>query len=161
MPNALIKSRLARFVVLILGSLLVLLSAWVWLVWQEALHDQRGSGMSAIFTGIAQYEQTYKTYPPTLSALGGDPGTCVKGATAVAACLIDDVLASGLKSGYTYHYEASATTQSGRLDAFTVTADPVSDQGANQRHYFLDQTGVTRVEIGRPATAASRPANRK
>ena len=159
MPNALIKSRLARFVVLILGSLLVLLSGWVWLVWQEALHDQRDMTMNAIFAGIVQYKQTYRTYPPTLSALGGDPDTCVKGATAVAACLIDPVLASGLKSGYIIHYKASATTQSGRLDTFTVTADPVSDQGANQRHYFLDQTGVTRVEVGRSATAASRPAN--
>jgi hypothetical protein len=159
MPNASIKSRLARVVVLISASFLILLFGWGWFVWQGVLHDYRNSGIYSILAGIVQYEQTYKTYPPKLSALGGDPATCAKGATASNACLIDDVLASGQKSRYIYKYKASATTASGRVDVFVLTADPVSDERASQRHYFLDQTGVIRVETGRPATAASRSAN--
>jgi len=158
MPNTLIKSRLPRLAVLVSASLLILLFGWGWFVWQAVLHDHRNSGISSILTGIVQCEQTYKTYPPKLSALGGDPATCAKGATVTNACFIDDILASGLKSGYVYHYRASAPPAGGRLGAFTLTADPVNDERASQRHYFLDQTGVIRVETGRPATPASRPA---
>jgi hypothetical protein len=71
--------------------------------------------MSTILAGIDAYKQTYKTYPSTLSVLGGAPETCATVATAAAACLIDNVLASGEKSGYNYRYRAIDTTQNGRL----------------------------------------------
>ncbi len=123
------------------------------------LEPDRTPSLRAILSGIALYKQTYKTYPPSLSALGGVPSTCNAAATSANACLIDNVLASGEKFGYRYHYEAFGTARSTSFDAFTVTADPLIDERKNQRHYFSDQTGVIRVETGRRATATRPPVN--
>src|SRR5271163_3532487 len=79
MPNTVIKSRLPRLAVLVSASLLILLFGWGWFVWQAVLHDHRNSGINSILTGIVQYEQTYKTYPPKLSALGGRSGNLCQG----------------------------------------------------------------------------------
>lgn len=73
--------------------------------------------------------------------------------------LIDDLLAAGLKSGYVYRYKPIDTWRSGRFDAFTVIADPLATEGTKQRHYFVDQTGVIRVETDRPATTGSPPSD--
>jgi type IV pilus assembly protein PilA len=163
MPNSIIKHRVKRIAIVIVGGPFVLLLAYG-LYSNLSLRIIRRSDVAApslrvILTGIIEYEHTYKTYPPTLSALGGAPATCATAATATAACLIDNVLASGEKSGYSYRYKAIDTTQNGRFDAFTVTADPVQEGSTKQRHFFTDQTGVIRVETGRPATAASPPAD--
>ena len=81
--------------------------------------------MSNLLAGMFTYKYAYKTYPPTLSALGGDPATCAEGATPAAACLIDDVWASGEKSGYSIRYKAIDTLRNGKFDAFTINADPL------------------------------------
>jgi hypothetical protein len=163
MPNTIIKHQVKRIAIGTVAALLVLLLAFG-LYSNLSLRIIRRSDVAApslrvILTGIIEYEHTYKTYLPTLSALGGAPATCATVATAAAACLIDNVLASGEKSGYSYRYKAIDTTQNGRFDAFTLTADPVNRGGPKDRHYFTDQTGVIRVETGRPATAASPPAD--
>jgi hypothetical protein len=118
--------------------------------------DVAAPSLRVILTGLIEYEHTYKTYPPTLSALGGPTsGT----PSAKHAELIDDLLAAGLKSGYVYRYKPIDTWRSGRFDAFTVIADPLATEGTKQRHYFVDQTGVIRVETDRPATTGSPPSD--
>jgi hypothetical protein len=159
MPNPIIKRQVKRIAIGTVVGLLVLLLVYGLYLWRWLPLDRPVRTMPTILAGIDLYKQTYKTYPPTLSALGGAPATCATVATATAACLIDNVLASGEKSGYSYRYKAIDTTQNGRVDAFTLTADPVNGGGPKQRHYFVDQTGVIRIEIGRPATAASPPAD--
>jgi hypothetical protein len=115
-------------------------------------HDhQPESGLRTFLTAIVMYRETYKLYPPTLSALGGDVARCNTGVSAAAACLIDNVLASGEKSGFTYHY----TLKEG-AKGFTLTVDPNQDNPP-QHHFFTDQTGVIREEVGRFATADSPP----
>jgi len=59
--------------------------------------DVAAPSLRVILTGIIEYEYTYKTYPPTLSAHGGPPGWTH---SAEHAELIDDLLAAGVKSGY-------------------------------------------------------------
>ncbi|SRR5713226_2736273 len=158
MPIPIIR-QMKRIAIGTVVGLVVLLLAYGLYLWRWLPLDKPTPGVSAILAGMDQYKETYKTYPPTLSALGGAPETCATVATAAAACLIDNVLASGEKSGYNYRYHAINTTQNGRLDAFTLTSDPVHEGGTKQRHFFTDQTGVIRVETGRPATAASPPAD--
>lgn len=158
MPNPTIKRQVKRIAIGAAG-LLVLLLAYGLYLWRWNPLDTAVPTMPTILAGINLYKQTYKTYPPTLSALGGAPATCATVATAAAACLIDNVLASGEKSGYVVRYKAIDTLQSGRFDAFTLTADPVNGEGPRRHHYFADQTGVIRVETGRHATAASPPAD--
>jgi hypothetical protein len=117
--------------------------------------------LDSILKGLQIYRKAYKTYPPTLSALGGSPTTCAKGGSSTEACLVDNVLANGEKSGYRFHYSVFGSTESGRIDAFSLTADPVNATNLNLRHYFADQTGMIRVELGHPATEASPYADRE
>jgi hypothetical protein len=157
MPNPIIKRRVKRIAIGAVGGFLVLLLAFGLYLWRWLPLEKPAGGVPTILAGMDMYKQTYKTYPPALSALGGAPETCATVATATAACLIDDVLASGEKSGYIFRYRAIDTKQNGSFDAFTLTSDPIHEGGTKQRHFFTDQTGVIRVEIGRPATAASPP----
>jgi hypothetical protein len=148
-----------RLSFILLGIVVCLLVAWlalglysrVWLRKMTSFYPQPG-GLRILLTAIVTYRQTYKAYPPTLSALGGTVATCTAGASAAAACLIDNVLASGEKSGITYHY----TLKDG-AEGFTLTADPANQKNSPQDHYFTDQTGIIRVEVGRVATAGSPP----
>ena len=100
----------------------------------------------------------YSTYPkrgfaPSLRALGG-PAPCT--ASAETACLIDDALANGVKSGYRYSYRAFDHDGDGRFEAYGVNADPLEEPGV-RRHFYSDQSGVIRFEQGKPATANSPP----
>ena len=93
------------------------------------------------------------TYPDQgftdLSALGG------AGGASNAAGLIDSVLASGTKSGYTI--AATAATGSTPRPSYTATAVPVNTQ-TGQRKFFSDQSGVIRYTTdGSDATASSSP----
>jgi len=103
---------------------------------------------------------TYSTtYPDcgytTLGNLGGSGGVVT------GAGLIDSVLASGTKSGYSFVSSASGGSGncgSGSLpnSLYEVTGDPTSPQ-TGQRHFFSDQSGVIRANPSGPATVATAP----
>ena len=159
MPKPLTKLRVKRIAIGTLGRIVLLLAYGLYSSLSRRMirrSDVAAPSLRVILTGIIEYEHAYKTYPPTLSALGGPTGSTP---SAEHAELIDDLLAAGVKSGYSYGYKAIDTLRSGRLDAVTITADPLTEEGTRQRHFFTDQTGVIRVETGRPATAASPPAD--
>jgi len=98
---------------------------------------------------------TYSTqcdgFPPTLDAMGPPANGCT------TADLIDSVLASGSKTGYTFTYAAGDADGDGRMDTYTVTAIPSNVGTTGQRHFFVDQTGVIRVEMNQPASVDSPP----
>jgi type IV pilus assembly protein PilA len=86
-------------------------------------------------------EITYaSTYPnvgfAALASLGG------AGGTSAAAGLIDSVLASGTKTGYTLAVVPGSGTP---VPSYTITANPVSAQ-TGTRHFCSDQSGVIRVD---------------
>lgn len=111
------------------------------------------ASLRTVNTSEVVYQSSYGgSFAPALTDLsdGGTAANCVGAAvpTATSACLIDTVLASGTKAGYTFTYVPVAT---GALDtSYTVNADPIAATG--QRHFFTDQTDVIRVN---PAAAAS------
>ena len=91
-------------------------------------------------------EVTYaSTYPSvgfaTRAQLGPDPSSGA-GGTSTNSGLIDSVLASGSKSGYSFAVANGATTP---VATYTVNADPVSAQ-TGQRHFCSDQSGVIRYD---------------
>ena len=101
-----------------------------------------------INTSEVQYNSTYGIgFAANLTALGGSASTCAgaTGATSAGACLIDDVLAGGSKSGYTFVAPGATAT-------YTVNADPITPGQSGQRHFFSDQSGVIRQD---PAAAAT------
>jgi type IV pilus assembly protein PilA len=89
-------------------------------------------------------EVTYSTtYPATgfaaLTSLGG-AAPCTA-ATSTAACLIDDVLTAGTKSGY--NFAAGAGTGTPAV-TYSSNASPSVAGQSGQRYFCSDQSGVIR-----------------
>jgi prepilin-type N-terminal cleavage/methylation domain-containing protein len=107
------------------------------------------ASLRTVSTSQVVYQSSYGGYAPSLTDLsdGGTATNCASNATptATSACLIDSVLASGAKSGYTFTYVLVAA------GGYTLKGDPVGTTG--QRHFFTDQTNVIRVNSGAPASA--------
>jgi len=73
-----------------------------------------------------------------------------------AACLIDEILASGNKSGYRFYYVAGPVDSKGMVQTYTVHADPIVPSHEHP-YYFTDQTGVIRQQSKWEANATSPP----
>jgi prepilin-type N-terminal cleavage/methylation domain-containing protein len=97
---------------------------------QSKAAANEASAISAIRVGSGQYATN-------LTALG-------------TANLIDSVLASGTKDGYSY-------SASGGANNFTVNAAPVTAGSTGTRYFFSDESGVIRYATGAAATVASSP----
>jgi type IV pilus assembly protein PilA len=90
---------------------------------------------------------TYSTaYPATgfaagLTNLGGAAATCATstGATSTSACLIDNVLSTGTKSGYNFTAVGAGGTPA---VTYTSQAVPVAIGQSGQRSFCSDQSGV-------------------
>jgi type IV pilus assembly protein PilA len=103
-------------------------------------------------TASATYASTYGIgFPAATSNLG--PAAA---ATSAAADLIDNVLATGTKSGYAFVLTGAAAV-GGVVQAYTVTANPSKQDVTGIRYFFSDQSAVIRQAIGGSATAASTP----
>lgn len=79
-------------------------------------------------------------------------------ASSASADLIDTVLASGTKSGYTFIYAAAAAS-GGVVPTYTVNANPITQDQTGTRYFFTDQSGVIRQNIGAAADVNSAPVN--
>ena len=125
------------------------------------------ASMRSFFTAATAYSSTYQNgYPPTLLALGppATPGT----STCENAELIDNVLASGFKSGYVYSYVGinqlptpGPTCTTAGWASFTLNADPGpggADRGrVGRKSFFLDESGVIRFNTVATAGPADPP----
>jgi type IV pilus assembly protein PilA len=110
--------------------------------------------LRTINTSAIAYTITYGGYPQTLLRLGGPAsGT----ATFTSAELIDAVLASGIKSGYSFTYTTGSTDNAGNILQYTLTATPVSVGMTGQRRFFTDQSGVIRGNSTGVASVNSTP----
>jgi len=89
--------------------------------------------------------------PGAVNHLGRrDPCTA---ASSTQACLIDDSLAQGIKSGYNFGWTGDGAVPS---VSFTVTGTPQAVGGSGQRMFCTDQTGVIHYDpTGSGCTAAS------
>ena len=109
--------------------------------------------LRTINTGCVAYSTTYGIgFPGTLAKLG--PAAT---ATSTSADLIDSVLSGGTKSGYTFSFTAAAADAAGNVDAYTLTAQPVTQGTTGQRGFFTDQSGVIRADSTGAATVSSTP----
>jgi type IV pilus assembly protein PilA len=59
-----------------------------------------------------------------------------------SAGLIDTVLASGVKTGYSYTYAVTATDPSGDPVGYSVTADPSSVGATGENYFYIDQSAI-------------------
>jgi hypothetical protein len=82
---------------------------------------------------------------------GGSP------ATPSAAGLLDSVLVSGVKSGYSFTYTPQTPDAQGRYLGYTVNADPSQPGVTGTGHYYTDNTYVIQGNNTGVASAASSP----
>jgi Tfp pilus assembly protein PilE len=71
--------------------------------------------------------------------------------------LIDQSVASGIKSGYTITYTPIAVDLQGHTSIFSLTADPQSSGITGQRHFYTDESCVIRSNKSAPAGPTDLP----
>lgn len=121
----------------------------------QASETSTVASLRSITTAQIGYFTTYQGYPANLSQLGPPPtGTP---ASSVAADLIDQTLASGARSGYTYVYLAADVDGDGRNEQFTVRANPTQPGITGNKHYYVDHTNVIRFNLNAPAGPGDTP----
>jgi type IV pilus assembly protein PilA len=108
--------------------------------------------LSTLNSASVTYLTIYGGYPATLASMG--PGGT---ASPTSADLIDSVLASGTKSGYNFLYSAAPKDPAGRVNAYTIKADPSTPGTTGQKSFFTDQSGAIRSNTAGPADANSTP----
>jgi len=100
------------------------------------------SSLRMINTAAITYSSTYVNvgYPTNMADMGGaNPCT----ATSTSACLVDDSLAQGTKSGYALTWVGDGATPS---VAYSITGTPLVVGSSGQRMFCTDQTGVIRYD---------------
>jgi type IV pilus assembly protein PilA len=114
------------------------------------------AALRVIHTSAVAYSTTYPDmgYPATLTTLGGvNPCT----AASTQACLIDDMLAQGYKSGYNFVWTGDGLIPS---FGFFLTATPQVVGTSGQNMFCMDQSGVIRYSgTGAGCTATSQAFN--
>lgn len=114
------------------------------------------ASLRVIVTSQATYQSTWgRGFAPDMTSLGPPPPG--SNASAAAADLLDSVLASQIKSGYSFVYAAIDTDGDGQVDFYTVNANPVSPGQTGDKYFYVDQKGVVRYALGGPANASSDP----
>ncbi len=102
--------------------------------------------IGTIHTGQAQYNSQFGKFAIAMSELGPPPSGA---ASATAADLIPNDLASGKKNGFTFQMQ-------GTPGGYTITANPDAYNGTGRRSFYSDQTLVIRNNWGpEPSTASS------
>ncbi len=112
------------------------------------------AAIRVIHTAAVTYTTTYPDlgYPAQLSNLGGT-NPCI--GTSTGACLIDNILAQGIKDGYSYVWTGDGLTPS---VAFTLTGTPQVVGSSGQRMFCTDQAGIIFYDpSGSGCTNASQP----
>ena len=91
---------------------------------------------------LVSAQETYRSRqnPPTYAANLGALGS-----------LIDPVLANGAKSGYAFTAVAADT------NTYSYTCAPSTPGSSGDRYFFVDQTGVIRVNATGAASVSSSP----
>jgi type IV pilus assembly protein PilA len=104
-------------------------------------------------TSEVQYATTYQIgFASAISKLG--PAAT---ATSATADLIDSVLASQIKSGYSFSYSAGTPDAQNNINQYGITATPVNAGVTGQRGFFTDMSGVIRANPTGVATVNSTP----
>lgn len=107
--------------------------------------------LRTINTACIAYSTTFGGFPSTLSNLGSSGAV-----TSTSADLIDNVLASGSKTGYTFTYTAGPVA-GGIIPVYTLTASPIVAGQTGQRYFFTDQSAVIRFNVSALATVSDAP----
>jgi type IV pilus assembly protein PilA len=105
------------------------------------------ASLRTLNTSAVLFNTYYQLYPTGLSSLATSGA-----ATSTAADMIDAVLASGQKSGYSFSWSGGGTTGS-----YSITAVPITLNSSGTIYYYTDQSLVIRSNPAGAATSGSNP----
>jgi prepilin-type N-terminal cleavage/methylation domain-containing protein len=111
--------------------------------------------LRSLNTACVTYSTSYGGFPTSLTVLGGEGSG--SGPSSTSAQLIDNVLQSGVKSGYNFTFSAGTADSAGNIDYYVINANPVTPGTTGLRYFFTDQSGVIRADTSAAATASSTP----
>jgi type II secretory pathway pseudopilin PulG len=165
-PQAKQKSNTTVIVLVVVAAVLVLILPVILIVAAIAIPNLVRARISAneasaaasvrtITTAAIQYQSSYGHYPQRLEQLSEPPGNGTPDEN--HAALVDATLASRTKNGYVFTYQGLDSHHDGKIDAFTVNADPQIPEHTGFKHFFCSEDGVMRMESNRPANADSPP----
>ncbi len=108
------------------------------------------SDLHAIQVAEMAYDSAYQGFSGSLAVLGGTPG---QSPTVDNAQLLNDQLAQTTPdyNGYTFTYAAAGSAP---YLEFTINADPDIVGITGVRHFFTDQSGVVRYNVGGSASVS-------
>ncbi|MGD0920134.1 MAG: prepilin-type N-terminal cleavage/methylation domain-containing protein [Terriglobia bacterium] len=113
------------------------------------------SSCRVINTAEVTYASSYGAgFSSTLLQLG-PPASGVVGES--AAGLLDSVLASGVKSGYSFAYVPGIPDSRGFYNGYAVNGNPTQVGVTGTTYYFTDQTYVIRANSTGPASVSDSP----
>jgi type IV pilus assembly protein PilA len=112
------------------------------------------ASVRSIATAQIAYNSAYPTigYAAALTNLGGPASGCTP--NSVTACIIDNVLSNGTKSGYTF-VSGGFSVSGGTNDTFVGSSAPVSFNQTGVRNFCVITDGVLRSN---PGIAGGTPA---
>jgi type IV pilus assembly protein PilA len=102
------------------------------------------ASLRTLNTSATLFNTSYGLYPTALSSLATS-GTV----SSTAADMIDNVLSTGTKSGYTFSWSG------GTAGTYSITAVPVSLNSTGTVYYYTDQSLVIRSNPAGAATSGS------
>ncbi len=104
------------------------------------------SSLRTINTAEVSYATAYPNtgYSANLGALGGAPAACAAGPTVANACLIDQVLAGGAKSGYTITEAGGAPNAQNIVVTYETEAIPMAFNQSGVRGFCSIEDAVIR-----------------
>jgi type IV pilus assembly protein PilA len=109
--------------------------------------------LRTIMTAEVTYTTAYNIgFSSALTDLGGSGAV-----TSTTAQLIDQTIAAGSKSGYSFIYVPTNVDAAGHYNGFTLNANPQLPGSSGRRFFYIDQTGVIRVNYT-AAAAITDPA---
>jgi type IV pilus assembly protein PilA len=113
------------------------------------------SSIRTINTSEVAYQTAYPAvgYSSNLSSLGG--ASPCSAPTSTAACLIDSVLASGSKSGYTFLVTGAASGSSTTNNTYVAGASPVNAGQSGVRGFCSIEDAVVRYTATGPTSPVS------
>jgi type IV pilus assembly protein PilA len=99
-----------------------------------------------LVTAQISYNTSFPTvgFATPIGSLGGSSCTGGTAPTSTSACLIDPVLATGTKSGYTFGTTATAAGSSAILSTFQIWANPLTMNTTGVRTFCAVTDGVVR-----------------
>jgi prepilin-type N-terminal cleavage/methylation domain-containing protein len=107
----------------------------------------------AITTAEVVYNTQYQIGYSALLVHLGDNGPI----TSTNAGLIDSILASGTKSGYSFTYVPLNVDAAGHFQSYTLNGNPMNPGYSGRKYFYTDQTAIMRFSVLAAATGADAP----